>query len=84
MKIGKQITESMLVNGNRIKNKMMDMYHDEYYAYVNKVKEIQILKQAFKTKIFEIRSKKKVINIIAPENKIFLFNSTIFSRTRFT
>ncbi len=55
MKIGKQITESMLVNGNRIKNKMMDMYHDEYYAYVNKVKEIQILKQALKTKIFEIQ-----------------------------
>ena len=41
MKIGKQITESMLVNGNRIKNKMMDMYHDEYYAYVIKLKKFK-------------------------------------------
>jgi hypothetical protein len=44
---------------------------------------IDVLEKKFKTKIFEIRSKKKVINIIIPENKIFLFNSTIFSRTRF-
>jgi oligopeptide transport system ATP-binding protein len=55
MKIGKQITEAMIVNGNRIKNKMVDMYHDEFYAYVNKVKEIQILKQALKNKIFEVQ-----------------------------
>ena len=31
MKIGKQITEAMLVNGNRIKNRMIDLYHDEYH-----------------------------------------------------
>ncbi|MDA0871775.1 MAG: ATP-binding cassette domain-containing protein [Firmicutes bacterium] len=55
MKIGKQITEAMLVNGNRIKNKMMDMYHTEYYEYVNKKKELELARKNTKTKIFEVQ-----------------------------
>ena len=58
MKIGKQITEAMLVNGDRIKNKMVDMYHTEYYVYLNKKKEVDLAKKAAKTKIFEIQLNK--------------------------
>lgn len=55
MKIGKQITEAMLVNGNRIKNKMLDMYHTEYYEYFNKKKELDLTRKNVKTKLFEIQ-----------------------------
>jgi oligopeptide transport system ATP-binding protein len=55
MKIGKQITEAMLVNGNRIKNKMMDMYHKEYYEYFNKKKELDLARKNIKTKLFELQ-----------------------------
>ena len=54
MKIGKQITEAMLVNGDRIKNKMVDMYHTEFYEYLNKKKELDLARKNTKTKIFEI------------------------------
>jgi oligopeptide transport system ATP-binding protein len=77
MKIGKQITEAMLVNGDRIKNKMMDMYHTEYYKYVNKKKELDLAKKAARTKIFEIQldetlsktDKKQQINQVKAELK---------------
>lgn len=55
MKIGKQITEAMLVNGNRIKNKMLDMYHTEYYEYFNKKKELDLARKNIKTKLFELQ-----------------------------
>jgi oligopeptide transport system ATP-binding protein len=55
MKIGKQITEAMLINGNRIKNKMVDMYHTEYYEYLNKKKELDLARKNAKTRIFEIQ-----------------------------
>jgi oligopeptide transport system ATP-binding protein len=54
MKIGKQITEAMIVNGNRIKNKFIDLYHKEYHEYLNKKKEILILRKTLKNKIFEL------------------------------
>lgn len=85
MKIGKQITEAMLVNGDRIKNKMIDMYHTEYYLYVNKKKELDLAKKAAKTKVFEINldknltkeDKKKKVAEILGELKVQL--STIKS-----
>jgi oligopeptide transport system ATP-binding protein len=55
MKIGKQITEAMLINGDRIKNKMVDMYHTEYYEYLNKKKELDLARKNAKTRIFEIQ-----------------------------
>jgi oligopeptide transport system ATP-binding protein len=44
MKIGKQITEAMLVNGNRIKNRELTIYHHEYHNYLNVLEQIKILK----------------------------------------
>ena len=45
MKIGKQITEAMLVNGNRIKNRELSIYHNEYHNYLNVIEQIKILKK---------------------------------------
>jgi oligopeptide transport system ATP-binding protein len=45
MKIGKQITEAMLVNGNRIKNRELAIYHHEYHNYLNVLEQIKILKR---------------------------------------
>jgi len=55
MKIGKQITEAMLVNGDRMKNKFRDMYHHEYHDYLNKAAEIKFLRKQTKGKIFAIK-----------------------------
>lgn len=45
MKIGKQITEAMLVNGNRIKNRELAIYHHEFHNYLNVLEQIKILKR---------------------------------------
>ncbi|MGB0175068.1 MAG: oligopeptide/dipeptide ABC transporter ATP-binding protein [Acholeplasmataceae bacterium] len=54
MKIGKQITEAMLVNGDRLKNKFHDLYHVEYHDYLNKIKEIELAKKARDAQMFEV------------------------------
>ena len=54
MKIGKQITEAMLVNGDRIKNRERDLYHHEFHDYLNKVTLVKILEEDIKNKQFEI------------------------------
>ncbi len=54
MTIGKQITEAMLVNGNRIKNRELSMYHKEFHDYQNVLTEINILKQEIQDFSYEI------------------------------
>lgn len=54
MRIGKQITEAMLVNGNRLKNKMMDIYHEEFHDYLNLKKRIELTVKEGQIKRFEI------------------------------
>lgn len=56
MKIGKQITEAMLVNGDRIKNRFHDLYHIEYHDYLNMETRIRLAKEDTKHKIFEINN----------------------------
>lgn len=52
MKIGKQITEALLINGNRLKNRFKDMIHEDRMNLINtkaKVKvEVKELKSKFK------------------------------------
>ena len=55
MRIGKQITEAMLVNGNLIKNKFIDLFHHEYHDYLNKKAEIKHEKSLLKDRIFAVR-----------------------------
>lgn len=54
MKIGRQITEAMRVNGDRLKNKFHDLYHVEYHDFLNKLKEIELAKKARDAQMYEI------------------------------
>lgn len=45
MRIGKQITEAMLVNGNHLKSRYHDLYHNEYHDYLNKLQLIKLSKE---------------------------------------
>ena len=54
MKVGKQITEAMLVNGNRVKNRIKDLYHTEYHEYLNKKQAIKLARLACNHKIQEV------------------------------
>ena len=49
MKIGKQITESMLINGKRIKNKYKELIHTEEMAVINTKHQIKDLKIELRT-----------------------------------
>lgn len=54
MRVGKQITEAMLVNGNRLKNRFHDLYHNEYHDYLNVVKRIKLIKNEQNSRILEV------------------------------
>ena len=38
-RIGKQITEAILVNGNLTKNRLRDLYHHEFHDYLKVIKK---------------------------------------------
>lgn len=44
MKIGKQITEEMIINGNHLKNYYSSLINDEFIAYKNDLRLMQLLK----------------------------------------
>lgn len=67
MKIGKQITEAMLVNGDRIKNRFMDLFHKEYHDYLNMLARIKLAEKAYKNRIFEINKDPKIDNKTSKE-----------------
>lgn len=54
MRIGKQITEAMLVNGNRIKSRYLDLFNKEYYDYLNLKNRIKLSKKDLRNKIYEL------------------------------
>ena len=60
MRIGKQITEAMLVNGHLIKNKFHDLFHHEYHNYLNVKAEIKFAKKLTRDKIFGVRVNDKL------------------------
>ncbi len=60
MRIGKQITEAMLVNGDRVKNRQHDLYHKEFHDYLNMIARIKIADNELKNKIFELNSNKEI------------------------
>lgn len=60
MRIGKQITEAMLVNGNRVKNRQHDLYHKEFHDYLNMIARIKIANNELKNKIYEINTDKEI------------------------
>jgi len=60
MKIGKQITEAMLVNGNRVKARYLDLFHNEYYDYLNMKTRIKLTTKDLKNKIYELNAEKDI------------------------
>ncbi|MBU1093791.1 MAG: ABC transporter ATP-binding protein [Firmicutes bacterium] len=54
MRIGKQITEAMLVNGDRFKSRFRDLYHVEFHNYLNLETRIKLLQKEASMKIFEV------------------------------
>lgn len=56
MRIGKQITEAMLVNGDRIKNKYQSLYHKEYHNYLNAISKIKFLIKQRNLKLYEVKT----------------------------
>lgn len=54
MRIGKQITEAMLVGGDRFKNRFRDLYHNEFHDYLNLETRIKLIQKERDTRIFEI------------------------------
>jgi oligopeptide transport system ATP-binding protein len=48
MKIGKQITEPLLLNGHHLRNKIAKLYNEERIAYYEVEREVRILKQKVK------------------------------------
>jgi oligopeptide transport system ATP-binding protein len=56
MKIGKQITEAMLVNGDRFRNRYHDLFHVKYHDYLNMITRIKLAKKEFEHKSFEINN----------------------------
>ena len=63
MKIGKQITEEMIINGNHLKNYYASLINEEFIAYKNQVRLRQLNKQesnrSIKALKAEIKSLKK-------------------------
>lgn len=60
MKIGKQITEAMLVNGNRVKNRFIDLFHNEYHDYLNMLTRIKLAKKDLRDKTYEFNVDKEL------------------------
>lgn len=54
MRIGKQITEAMIVNGDRVKNRFIDLYHKEYHQYLNQKTQINLQKKKTESLVFEV------------------------------
>lgn len=65
MRVGKQITEAMILNGKRKKNKFKDLYHDKEVDVINAkidLKEIEANESLdSKEKALAIKAQKKVI-----------------------
>jgi oligopeptide transport system ATP-binding protein len=80
MKIGKQITEAMLVNGDRIKSRFHDLYHIEFHDYLNMETRIRLAKEDTKHKVFEINAevnlsrqeKREKISAVKAKNKALI------------
>ena len=59
MRIGKQITEEMIINGNHIKNYYNDLINDEFIAYKNDARLLSLLRSEGKRKEKDLKAKKK-------------------------
>lgn len=68
MKIGKQITEGLLLNGHHLKNKIAKGYNQERIAYFELARELKILKKK-KPKDPEIKARIQTLKSQLPQVK---------------
>lgn len=59
MKIGKQITEVMIINGDHMKNLYKDLVNDEFIKLKNDERLVQIAKTTYKHAVEEVKSEIK-------------------------
>jgi oligopeptide transport system ATP-binding protein len=69
MRVGKQITEAMLVGGHRFKNRFRDLYHNEFHDYLNLETRIKLIKKDRDIRIFET-SKNDELSKVEKKEKI--------------
>ena len=59
MKIGKQITEVMIINGDHMKNLYKDLVNDEFIKFKNDQRLVQIAKTTYKHAVEDIQAEAK-------------------------
>jgi len=59
MRIGKQITEAMLINGKHLKNRLKELVHEPRMKYVNTIQEKKDLINRYKIKIADLKKEGK-------------------------
>lgn len=59
MRIGKQVTEGMIVNGKHLKNKIKALSHEQRREYLNLKEELQTLKADFKAQKEELKKEEQ-------------------------
>lgn len=70
MKIGKQITEAMIINGHHLKNMVKDLVHKEYVAILNIKKDIQREKDNYALKVDDNNQTIKTLKAEGSTDKI--------------
>ena len=69
MKIGKQMTEVMIIQGNHLKRYYDELINEEFIAYKNDCRLLQLQKTDMKEKIAEIKAKIKVAQALKNKDK---------------
>ena len=69
MKIGKQMTEVMIIQGNHLKRYYDELINEEFIAYKNDCRLLQLQKTEMKEKIAEIKTKIKVAQALKNKDK---------------
>lgn len=72
MRIGKQITEGILVNGKRLKKRKINLYEDAYNKYKAHLLSKKIYKDKYKNDLLENKENSNKIKEIKSEYKEFL------------
>lgn len=72
MRIGHQITEGMIVNGKRMKNKIKDLHHNEYQLYLNNKIAIKDAKLKLKKDLKENKDDKEKCLKLKEDNKALI------------
>lgn len=70
MKIGKQITEGMIINGKRLKNRYKDLIHETRMEYANAKAIKKELKHHFKYDVVQLKEEGKESEIAALKERL--------------